>query len=56
MNKLMFNDTPTQKVALRLPIGSLETRFVLEPVPECEPSTYQAIRDSFGQVRFDLHT
>ena len=31
-------------VALHLPIGPLKTRSELEPVPRCEPSTYQPIR------------
>ena len=27
-------------MALHLPIGTLKTRFRLEPVPRCEPSTH----------------
>ena len=30
-------------MALHLPIGPLKTYFELEPVPRCEPSTYQPI-------------
>ena len=30
-------------MALHLPIGLLKTRSGLEPVPRCEPSTYQPI-------------
>ena len=30
-------------VALNIPIGRLKTRFGLEPVRRCEPSTYQGI-------------
>ena len=33
-------------MALHLPIGSLKTRSVLEPVPRCESSTYQPISRS----------
>ena len=28
---------------LHLPTGPLKTRYGLEPVPRCEPSTYQPI-------------
>ena len=37
-------------VAIHLPIGSLKTRSGLEPVPKCEPSTYQPIS------RFCIHS
>ena len=30
-------------MALHLPIGPLKSRYGLEPVPRCEPSTYQPI-------------
>ena len=36
-------------VALHLSIGPLKTRSGLEPVPRCEPSTYQPI--AFGAGR-----
>ena len=32
-------------MTLHLPIGSLKTHSRLEPVPKCEPSTYQPIAD-----------
>ena len=30
-------------VALQLPTGPIKTRFGIEPVPRCEPNTYQPI-------------
>ena len=32
-------------MAIHLPFGSLKTRSGLEPVPRCEPSTYQPLAD-----------
>ena len=40
---LAVNELEKGVIALHLPIGPLKTRFVLDPVPGCEPSTYQFI-------------
>ena len=40
---LEVSDREEGVVALHLPIGSLKTHSGLEPVPICEPSTYQPI-------------
>ena len=37
------NEREEGVVALQLPIGPLQTYSGLEPVPRCEPSTYQPI-------------
>ena len=37
-------------MALHLPIGRFKTRSGLEPVPRCEPSTYQPLRLVFSQM------
>ena len=40
---LEASDREDGVVAIHLPIGSLKTRSGFEPVPRCEPGTYQPI-------------
>ena len=49
---LEVSDREEGVVALHLPTGPLKTRSELEPVPRCEPSTYQPSSNTVKKERY----